>query len=103
MKTTQGCSKKVWSGYGQYDCSRAGKIEEGGKWYCATHAPSKVAARAAVRNAEWDRKNNARNRTFRANDLRYEIAAELLKLDSGSIPLAIRNQVDELRELEATK
>lgn len=50
------CAGKVYdsSSIHPYPCSKNGTYEETGKWWCHSHAPSKVAARRAARTAKWD-------------------------------------------------
>jgi hypothetical protein len=40
------------NGFGTVPCSRAGVIEENGKWWCRQHAPSAVTAKREKRRAE---------------------------------------------------
>jgi hypothetical protein len=51
------CAGKVHNEYSTYSCSRSGTYEEAGSWWCASHAPSRVAGRKAKRaaafQAEW--------------------------------------------------
>lgn len=102
MKTNR-CAKQIFSGWHSHNCQRSGTIEEGGKMWCCQHAPSKVAARNSAREAKWSRESAARSLLCKAQNLRRSIVDELLKLDHENIPLEIRSQVDELRELEASK
>lgn len=51
-----GCASKTYSNMGWYPCRNKGKVEEGGKLWCRTHAPSIVAERRRERNAKWDAK-----------------------------------------------
>jgi hypothetical protein len=36
-------------------CSKTGKVERDGKWYCGVHDPETVAARNAKRTAEFEK------------------------------------------------
>lgn len=36
---TERCSKKLWSNYGDYQCSHKGVVCRNGKWYCKQHDP----------------------------------------------------------------
>jgi hypothetical protein len=42
-------------------CSFKAKANEGGQWYCMIHAPSKVAAKNAAKDAAFEIKKNARH------------------------------------------
>jgi len=44
---------------GGYTCGRRAKVERGGKWYCLTHDPERVAARAEARSEKWRRERDA--------------------------------------------
>lgn len=54
MKTTHKCCGKLASNsWGKcFPCSRAGKIEREGKWYCGQHDPVKVAKQRAAEDAK---------------------------------------------------
>lgn len=55
------CSKRVYSGtFTGHICNNAGKVHNGGKWYCAIHDPVRVAARNAVSNAKYEAESNKR-------------------------------------------
>lgn len=60
------CATRVYAGsFSGHPCSKPGKVERGGKWYCGTHDPvrlhEKRAARAAKWDAEWAAKDAARD------------------------------------------
>lgn len=65
---TQQCSARVHgAGGGRFahrmrPCSKPATLEEGGAWYCATHAPSKVAARRAMAHEKAVAANEYRGR-----------------------------------------
>ncbi len=49
------------SGWGHhYRCSRNGKLEENGKWWCKQHAPSSVKARGEASAARWKAEHQKR-------------------------------------------
>lgn len=54
-----GCSDNVWNGFHGYACSRTGKLNEDGKWWCKQHAPSTKAAKRAQSEAKWKARNSA--------------------------------------------
>jgi hypothetical protein len=70
MSETHRCSGQVQDtgGWGRfYSCDRKGSIQEAGKWWCKTHAPSAVQAREDASRAkrlakeaayriDWDRR-----------------------------------------------
>lgn len=68
------CSGEVWRKFSNFRCSRPGTLEEGGKWWCKTHAPSLVKARNAARNAETDRKIERSYIKTRANTAEARLA-----------------------------
>ena len=41
----ENCSAGVWQGWRSLSCSRKGKIERDGKWYCKQHDPVAIKAR----------------------------------------------------------
>ena len=47
------CSEKVFDGVCRCFCRIPASVERGGKWYCGTHDPERVAARRAKRNAAY--------------------------------------------------
>jgi len=50
------CCVKVWHDYYfNKTCSRKGKVQVDGKWYCGQHDPNAVAKKNAERQAKWDR------------------------------------------------
>ena len=54
--SSRACSEKVWRSEGNWssrtECFNIASIEVGGRWYCGTHNPIKVAARRAKREQE---------------------------------------------------
>jgi hypothetical protein len=60
-----------------YSCQTPAKYEEGGKWWCHNHAPSRVAAKRAARDARWTAEADAANTARAKADAR---AAELTAL-----------------------
>jgi len=60
------CVEKVYPNdkYGSfhgYRCTRDGTVERDGKWYCKTHDPKAVEAKANAKNAIWDEKRKQNN------------------------------------------
>jgi hypothetical protein len=58
-------------------CSRAGTVEEDGKWWCKQHAPSTETRKKAEREERWAANYLARNQTITlAAKLRLAYALE---------------------------
>jgi hypothetical protein len=51
--TDHWCFGTAFDGRASYSCSRHGKYEERGKWWCKTHLPSEVKARREARAEKW--------------------------------------------------
>lgn len=51
------CQKHIYDGgsFRGYSCSRKGKVERNGRWYCNQHDPVAVAERDKRKNEEWER------------------------------------------------
>lgn len=45
------CAERVWHGYHKFPCQFAGRLFEGGKWWCKRHAPSTVEAKRDAQKA----------------------------------------------------
>ena len=54
--SSEKCSKMRMDGFHRVRCSRNGKVERGGKWYCKQHDPVAVEERRVVRQREWEAK-----------------------------------------------
>lgn len=50
------CAAEVWGGWHIHPCTRAGRVKEGGKWWCKQHVPSLAKARTAERDRKWQEK-----------------------------------------------
>ena len=61
------CAGKVWGSYDWGSCSYTGKTEEGGKWWCSHHLPSRVEAKRTAREAEWQAEWEAREARIAAD------------------------------------
>ncbi len=53
--TKHPCEAQITVNWASYPCGKTASIEEGGKWYCRTHAPSLVEAKRDASAAEWKR------------------------------------------------
>lgn len=73
MSTKHQCSKRVFSGArwdtGGHQCTKRGKVEVDGKWYCAIHSPDGETKR----NAAWREKFDAERADA---DARYALEAK---------------------------
>lgn len=81
---TPGCSAHTQAGFGfgQYTCSRNGKVERDGKWYCKQHDPVGIKERGDRNYAKW----NANNK--RESDERKAKAASEAHRDKCEAALA---------------
>ena len=65
MSDRETCVGRTWhecGGWGNSStCGKTAKYEEGGKWYCGTHAPSRIGARREKRDARRRREEEIRN------------------------------------------
>lgn len=73
------CTYRVFTGersdFGGHTCLLNASVQEDGKWWCKTHAPSAMAARRSATTARWDAET-------RRADARYALkAAERAVLD----------------------
>ena len=83
-----GCSERVWEDFHNYACSRSGKLNEDGKWWCKQHAPSTRAAKRAQSEAKWDAKRRADDAISKrcqriAKELGVEVCAHHLGYPNG--------------------
>lgn len=53
------CSAKTYENHSFYPCSRKGKIERDGKWYCKQHDPVEVERRAKESELRYQKESNA--------------------------------------------
>lgn len=69
MSLKHDCSEKIWKPSGNWGyeswCRRNATVEENGRWWCAIHAPSKVAEREKKLCAKWKVESDARNAKYR--------------------------------------
>lgn len=74
MTEKRQCAKSVWHPRGNWGhhvpCQRNATVEEDGKWWCSTHAPSLAKARADKRYAEYQAARKAeRDEGARAREI----------------------------------
>lgn len=66
-------------------CSKNGKVERDGKWYCTVHDPVKVKERSDAKSkaydAEWKAKEVRRERVQRREQIADELARKVKRLD----------------------
>jgi hypothetical protein len=81
---TERCAAKVWHEYHQSPCSSRGKYEEDGRWWCGTHAPSKVKARDAERARKY-REKMARREAARWRHRLAKVLSELTEMGRADL------------------
>ena len=69
------CVASIWEKHWFRQCCNKAKYEEHGHWFCGTHAPSKVKARKAKKNAKWQARRDHENALYDAK-LRRERARD---------------------------
>ena len=91
---TPRCRHSVTShdGWARLQCSRKGKYEEAGYWWCGTHAPSKVLEKRAESRRKMDAKYDLQSARFKIQRLAFRVA------DKGIDVLHQRASFDELME-----
>ena len=93
--TAHKCAGEIYESHRFWDCSKTGKLNEDGKWWCGIHAPSAVAARRAKQDAKWKSYSAAR-------DKRYAIEAAGRRVIAAAIagnPSEIQQAVNHYRNL----
>jgi hypothetical protein len=97
MSDSHDCCHRTFKQYHYWPCQRAAKIERGGKWYCATHDPVKVAERNSKRNAKWEACWKQERDDREAAEVRKVRISKLIQDAAGHV--ATR---EELRELASS-
>jgi len=72
------CAKKVMDGFHAYPCSRTGSVQEEGKNWCRTHAPSLVAERRRKISAETSKRWKDEREADQRRNLRHGLGKEVL-------------------------
>lgn len=87
MNAEHGCGATVYDGYLSYPCSRNGKHEENGRWWCTQHLPSNVKAKRDVRNQAWADERAAAKRAAAAADVKAARLSDVLgsKVNASAI------------------
>jgi uncharacterized Zn finger protein (UPF0148 family) len=74
-------------------CTRSGKVERDGKWYCGTHDPEAEKARREDRERRWKRERElrdaGRNVEARERDVLKAAVAFVRKTDRSSLGGAV--------------
>ena len=83
------CAARTFRGHHFYSCHKLGKVEEDGKWWCGIHAPSKVAARRAKRDALWKTEDEARGKRYARHEAAREIVEAALNDDAAALQAAV--------------
>ena len=92
--TAERCAGRVWSGNWPSQCLRKGKILEGGKYWCATHAPSREKDRRAKQRAKWDEDAERQRKKGAAEEARDNIVVVAIGWADGlATPEALKNAV----------
>ena len=76
------CSAHVYNGlsFRPSKCSKSGRYEEDGKFYCAVHRPSKVEERHQKSRAKWDLKVEISRLKSAINLARISVVIESVRL-----------------------
>jgi len=105
------CSKRISGGFHSYQCSKSGKIERDGRWYCGTHDPVRIKEKReesarkwremfrAQRSASEQREKDEAEQKRRA-DLFPELLEQLEKL-LGMFESEIHNEYDGTSALDS--
>lgn len=75
------CCGQIWQNYHYSSCSRNGKVERDGKWYCGTHDPVAVEEKSKKRDAIFEAKWAAENKACRDKEesrIRLQLATRAL-------------------------
>lgn len=105
------CSERVFEGFHSHQCSKSGKIERDGKWYCGTHDPVRIKEKREERDRKWSEKFRAQRSAReqrekdeaeqkRRSDLFPELLEALEKL-LGMFESEIHNEYDGTSALES--
>lgn len=105
------CSEMIYGRGYRHQCSKSGKIERDGKWYCGTHDPVRVKENREERDRKWDERFRAQRadreqrerdeaEQKRRDDLFPELLEQLEKL-LGMFESEIHNEYDGTSALES--
>ena len=53
------CSERISGGFHSYQCSKSGKIERDGRWYCGTHDPVRIKEKREESARKWSERFRA--------------------------------------------
>ena len=100
------CSASTWGGWHYSDCGNKGKYFEDDKWWCHHHVPSKLAAKKAKWEAEFQRGRKRFDLRCALDDAKDEVfrhavlSASLLD-EHDPLGAAVRVYLDAKVRLEA--
>lgn len=81
MTSKQQCCVEVWGEWRSHQCSRAGKIERDGKFYCGQHDPVAIKEKDEEKRRQREAESKARARQAELQSLRYQVCAGLTAAD----------------------
>jgi hypothetical protein len=104
---TEKCSVAVYHPgvWNPQRCSRTGKVQVDGKWYCGTHDPARIAARNEKRKAERNRESEIETyeRKVREAGTMVLVAAMHWYESGGVTSSSLREAVEALRDLKEAR
>lgn len=92
------CCKRMYSPFSirGIPCSRAGKVEHDGKWYCGAHSPERVAKRKEKQQAKWAERAAADEKKYAAQ--RHAVTCtDAIRDHLGGKPELVGELVEALR------
>ena len=105
------CSERISGRFHSYQCSKSGKIERDGRWYCGTHDPVRIKEKREESTRKWSERFRAQRSASeqrekdeaeqkRRADLFPELLEQLEKL-LGMFESEIHNEYDGTSALES--
>ena len=105
------CSEMIYGRGYRHQCSKSGKIERDGRWYCGTHDPVRIKEKQQERDRKWSERFRAQRSASeqrekdeaeqkRRADLFPELLEHLEKL-LGMFESEIHNEYDGTSALES--
>jgi hypothetical protein len=95
MSEVRLCSETIWQGMARYGCSKAAKVQSGGKWYCTVHSPEAVEKRKK-KSAELYEAHHVKWRAQRDREKFNEQAGDVCR-ELGVTPAELRDENTRLR------
>jgi hypothetical protein len=90
--------QEIYRNYAHYPCGKTAKFQENGKWWCGTHAPSKVAAKRAVREAKWADDSKIREKQHAITEAASRVVVAALAWN-GVNHTGLTKAINHLREV----